>query len=129
MTLAELRQLIKEAEGKTLQFKGPECVTFTDLDENGYSFFNHKKEEYRIKPSQKLRPWKAKEVPVGALFRYKQEPNEPSSLILGVDNFHIFFISKYGKVESCTFLDMSVSREHSTDNGKTWHSCGVLMEE
>lgn len=70
--------------------------------------------QYRIKPTAKLRPWTADEVPLGAWMRKKQ------------------YVSRRGVVidtgdELCRQAWLEYS-EHSTDNGKTWKECGVMEE-
>jgi hypothetical protein len=69
--------------------------------------------EYRIKPTAKLRPWTADEVPLGSIMRTK------------------------GLEGRCIIIDTETSddrsywlnaREHSTDGGKTWLPCGVMEE-
>ena len=69
--------------------------------------------EYRIKPTPTLRPWTTDEVPLGSIMRTK------------------------GLEGRCIIIDTETSddrsywlnaREHSIDNGKTWHPCGVMEE-
>jgi hypothetical protein len=70
--------------------------------------------QYRIKPTAKLRPWTADEVPLGAWMRDKFDPKF-RWLILNVANDDVrreFFLRN----------------EHSTDGGKTWLPCGVMEE-
>jgi len=69
--------------------------------------------EYRIKPTAKLRPWTADEVPLGAWMRSR-----------GLYGRHLItHTQEQGDREwwlkAC---------EHSTDGGKTWHPCGVREE-
>jgi hypothetical protein len=68
---------------------------------------------YHIKPTAKLRPWTADEVPLGSIMRTK------------------------GLEGRCIIIDTETSddrsywlnaREHSTDGGKTWLPCGVMEE-
>jgi len=70
------------------------------------------------------RAWKPEEVPVGALVRGKNtSPNR--TIILAVYQNHYVIALR----ESITYLcaDEALNDwEHSTDNGKTWQSCGVL---
>jgi hypothetical protein len=70
---------------------------------------------YRIKPTLKLRPWNADEVPLGALMRPKHNPH---------DRVLIGWVSVQADRDS--WLD---EREHSTDNGVTWKPCGVEEAE
>ena len=69
---------------------------------------------YRIKPTAKLRPWTADEVPLGAWMRPKHNPH---------DRVLIGWVSVQADRDS--WLD---EREHSTDGGKTWLPCGVEEE-
>lgn len=67
--------------------------------------------EYRIKPTAKLRPWTADEVPLGAWMRFKRNPQDRVLL---------------GWVSVQADRDMWLhEREYSTDGGKTWLPCGV----
>jgi len=66
---------------------------------------------YRIKPTAKLRPWTADEVPAFSLMRQKASPNHEWLLMaVGNDDIRSDFLNNY---------------EHSTDGGKTWKPCGV----
>ena len=77
----------------------------------------------RRKPAPKLRPWKPEEVPVGSLLRFKANP-ENRVLITGVDQTKIYGAFTYTLHRGC-FDRVLADYEHSTDNGKTWHPCGV----
>ena len=69
---------------------------------------------WRIKPTAKLRPWTADEVPLGAWMRFKLLPS--TRLIISDVTLSINFKQ---------WLD---EREHSTDGGVTWKPCGVVEE-
>jgi hypothetical protein len=69
---------------------------------------------YRIKPTAKLRPWTADEVPLGAWMRRGTDPKF-RWLILNVGNDDMR-------------MDFYLKNEHSTDSGKTWLPCGVMEE-
>jgi hypothetical protein len=69
---------------------------------------------YRIKPTAKLRPWTADEVPLGAWMRKKQDLTCRWLLSMTAND--------------AVRKDMSECSEHSTDGGKTWHPCGVMEE-
>jgi hypothetical protein len=80
---------------------------------------------YRIHPDDlnppKLRPWRQEEVPVGAQIRYKNNSLAHRHLIVSS--------SPCGLAGHDTNWDYGLlfsAMEHSTDNGKTWHPCGVL---
>jgi len=70
--------------------------------------------EYRIKPTAKLRPWTADEVPLGAWIRFKKAP---------YDRHLLGWVS--GQADRELWLE---EREHSTDGGVTWKPCGVVEE-
>jgi hypothetical protein len=70
--------------------------------------------DYRIKPTAKLRPWTADEVPLGAWMRFKRNPQD--RVLLG-----------WVSVQSDRDLWLD-EREHSTDGGVTWKPCGVVEE-
>ena len=70
--------------------------------------------QFRIKPTAKLRPWTADEVPLGAWMRFKLIPSE-----------------RYLITQSTLSLPLQQwfqDREHSIDGGKTWLPCGVVEE-
>ena len=69
---------------------------------------------FRIKPTAKLRPWTADEVPLGAWIRYKRALHD-RSILAWTSN----------QADRDMWLD---EREHSTDGGKTWLPCGVVEE-
>lgn len=68
---------------------------------------------YRIKPTTKLRPWTADEVPLGAWMRTK-----------GLEGRCIIVATEHSDDRSY-WLN---AREHSTDGGVTWKPCGVVEE-
>ena len=70
---------------------------------------------YRIKPTAKLRPWTADEVPLGAWMRFK------------TDETNRWLVANVGS-ESRREQWLSEC-EHSTDGGKTWLPCGVMEED
>jgi hypothetical protein len=70
--------------------------------------------DYRIKPTAKLRPWTADEVPLGAWMRFKRNPQD--RVLLG-------WVSV--QADRDLWLD---EREYSTDGGVTWKPCGVVEE-
>ena len=82
-----------------------------DTDEPCWDFDNC---DYRIKPTAKLRPWTADEVPLGAWIRYKRALHD-RSILAWTSN----------QADRDMWLD---EREHSTDGGKTWIPCGVVEE-
>ena len=98
----------EEVQYSPKQGKGSGVWTSTDNP-----LWNWEHYDYRIKPTTKLRPWTADEVPLGSIMRTK------------------------GLEGRCIIIDTETSddrsywlnaREHSTDNGKTWLPCGVMEE-
>lgn len=77
-------------------------------------FWNLEHYDYRIKPTAKLRPWTADEVPLGAWMRFKRNPQD--RVLLG-----------WVSVQSDRDLWLD-EREYSIDGGKTWLPCGVMEE-
>ena len=70
--------------------------------------------DYRIKPTAKLLPWTADEVPLGAWIRYKRALHD-RSILAWTSN----------QADRDMWLD---EREHSIDGGKNWLPCGVVEE-
>jgi hypothetical protein len=70
--------------------------------------------QYRIKPTAKLRPWTANEVPLGAWMRKKQDITH-RWVVIGTGN----------ELWRQAWFEDS---EHSIDGGKTWLPCGVMEE-
>jgi len=68
---------------------------------------------YHIKPTAKLRPWTADEVPLGAWMMRKKDRHR----------FLIGSVANDGSRKE--WLEQN---EHSTDKGVTWHPCGVMEE-
>lgn len=86
---------------------------FTDVDFSRY--------EFRIAEPPKLRPWKQDEIPLGAWIRHVDSP-AVVRVIIEVCSDGSFFSGR-----GCYSIHNSlVAWEHSIDQGKTWHPCGVL---
>jgi len=68
---------------------------------------------YHIKPTAKLRPWTADEVPLGAWMMRKKDRHR----------FLIGSVANDGSRKE--WLEQN---EHSTDKGVTWLPCGVMEE-
>lgn len=106
------------AEGRTVQY---ESIFDGWVDIESHADWNNNK--YRIKPSPKLRPWKAEEVPVGALIRFKRE--SWVSIIVGRNNRELS-VPLFNNGHTTHNFDSLQDFEHSLDNGKTWLPCGVM---
>lgn len=81
--------------------------------------WNWSKYTYRIKPTTKLRPWTADEVPLGAWIKSKQHGWR--ALILKVKSDGRIAINDGGFSPEFAWEHL----EHSIDGGKTWLPCGV----
>lgn len=78
--------------------------------------------KYRIKPTPTYRPWKPEEVPVGAILRSKVTGVNAKWLIVycALEGISV------GSGNTVFMHETIFERyEHSTDNGKTWHPCGI----
>lgn len=122
MTREETRAaiLIMEAylDGYEIQHRMKKCDSrsglkpdWCDTDAPWWDFDSY---EYRIKPTEKLRPWTADEVPLGGQIRSKAN----TDYRMLIDR-----TANHGVRE-----DWLKSYEHSTDGGKTWLPCGVVEE-
>lgn len=130
MTREETRAaiLIMEAylDGYEIQHRMKKCDSrivlkpdWCDTDAPWWDFDSY---EYRIKPTAKLRPWTADEVPLGAWIRSKV--HSWKCLIIEVDSQ-----GRIGVHGGNIPLDYALqNNEHSTDGGKTWLPCGVVEE-
>jgi len=106
-TIEAIRVMQAFVDGKEVEFKwGSMDWNSTDKPEWNWSAY-----DYRIKPTAKLRPWTADEVPLGAWIRFKDKPQ---------DRHLLGWVS--GQADRDSWLD---EREHSIDGGKTWLPCGV----
>jgi hypothetical protein len=91
------------------------------LDKNpSWNWLNY---DYRIKPTAKLRPWTADEVPVGAILRYKGNPQSLRILIVSSLERGLA-----GYETNWPYQALLQEMEHSTDGGKNWLTCGVVEE-
>ena len=109
-TKEAIRVMQAYVDGNEVEFKwGSMDWNSTDKPEWNWSAY-----DYRIKPTAKLRPWTADEVPLGAWIRFKDKPQ---------DRHLLGWVS--GQADRDMWLD---EREHSIDNGKTWLPCGVMEE-
>jgi hypothetical protein len=104
------------ADGKTIQLN-----IEGEWVDNENPEFAFPRDDYRIKPEPKLRPWLPHEVPVGALIRFKGATAR--SLIVGSDYTNPI------QANACYNTDFALSQfEHSIDHGKTWLPCGVMED-
>lgn len=105
----------KWSDGVEVQYspkRGAGSAVWTSTDN---PLWNWEHYDYRIKPTAKLRPWTADEVPLGAQVRSKSYHPDHRSLITTSGNS----IHREGWLNGY---------EHSTDGGKTWLPCGVMEE-
>lgn len=128
---AHLREAVKQ--GKKIQIN-----VGTNIDPRWHDItldFGAPPSDYRIKPEPRYRAWNCEELhtKVGALLRHKTERFHlaPITTILCVRGAWVVYIDAVtGKLVN----EMAAEKflrdyEHSTDNGKTWLPCGVLVEE
>lgn len=119
------------SEGRQMQFKHIEDSGWQDYQEyregvEGCSF--RKDYLYRIKPEPQYRPWKPEEVPVGALLRSEAGQE---FIIMGRQGIYSdsVEISAVNTVRGGwqSFTVIPGKSKYSTDFGKTWQPCGVLV--
>lgn len=130
MTKEELKPVMMAwLNGQRIQFAG--CLgSWKDWDGDGIPSF-HVDIQWRIKPEKKLRPWRPEEVPVGALIRGK---HIGVRVILGYGMAcegvgpYVLYVGSFGKISGDGLETCLSFREHSTDGGLTWKSCGILEE-
>ena len=124
MTQKQAKKWAKEiaalAEGKTIQIRDSDMGTWKDISSPMFagSF------DYRIKPESKLRPWRADEVPVGAVIRNIHEPKQYKWLILNSITPGVA-VAGEDNIRSHSTNHLMRECEHTTDGGKTWLPCGV----
>ena len=109
-TIEAIRVMQAFVDGKEVQYEVPNKEWIT-TDQPAWNFISY---TYRIKPTAKLRPWTADEVPLGAWMRSKHNPQ---------DRMLIHWVNAQADRE--LWLGKN---EHSTDGGKTWLPCGVVEE-
>jgi hypothetical protein len=112
------------AEGKTVQFKSP-----SDDDWQTVKYMNmlHLDSIYRIAPEPKLRPWRAEDVPVGAIAKDKDAEHVCRVLILGAcERDSKILLSNIDDGTKSHSLQYALEvLEHSIDGGRTWLPCGI----
>ena len=109
-TIEAIRVMQAYVDGKEVEFKwGSMDWNSTDKPEWNWSAY-----DYRIKPTAKLRPWTADEVPLGMQARNREHPKTR------------WLIDRTSSEENR--IDWCKNYEHSTDGGKTWLPCGVVEE-
>ena len=109
-TIEAIRVMQAFVDGKEVQYEVPNKEWIT-TDQPAWNFKSY---NYRIKPTAKLRPWTADEVPVGGQIRSKHSRD------------YRFLIDRTANAE--VREDWLKGYEHSTDGGKTWLPCGVVEE-
>jgi hypothetical protein len=120
MKLSEMRELFKS--GKPIEVKSG--VQWHEMKEDVEYSLLLDKDDYRVKPETKPRPWTAEEVPMLAWYRRKGYPDEWMTLA---------GLSGYGKGVKLSlgtgWIQAFEDLEHSTDGGKTWLLCGTETTE
>ncbi len=116
-------------DGKTIQFESKLGEGWQDLKEE--HDFNHFVKEYklRVKPTPKLRPWTASEVPVGAIWKDSYSSHSHAVyLILAVVDDHVSMCCSNLKSVSSYEISVLSTGKHSLDHGQTWKPCGTISE-
>lgn len=128
MTKEQAKQLLPliqaYSEGKIIQIY-EDGKKWTDLNSPN---FDGVPEHYRIKPEPPkptYRPWTSEEVPVGAAIR--EIKGKVRAIITIVNENGVILSGLYQSL--CHFSCMYEEFECSTDFGKTWQPCGVLVNE
>jgi len=116
MNIEQTKEAIKVmqafVDGKEVEVKG--MLAGSVWMPAGAPCWNWQMMEYHIKPTAKLRPWTADEVPLGAWMRDVSKQ----------DCRWLIHTSAHDDARK----DWLVGYEHSTDKGVTWHPCGVMDE-
>lgn len=140
MKYMSTRELLKEnwaameayKDGKDIQVadRRKEPLQWSDYNSE-YPDFTNSNWKWRIKPTPTLRPWRAEEVPVGALIRWKIETKHCYDGMCGFDICLIAGVHTHRVLTSIHASNYSFDNclkmfEHSLDHGKTWLPCGVV---
>ena len=122
-------------DGKRIQFVlwDKTNPNWSNIDDPRWAWHNT---NYRIHPDDlnpppKYRAWTVKEVPVGALLRYKytdKDDNSTTVVILGTNKEGAQYVCGLNSIEAFSPDEMFHNREHSLDGGKTWLPCGKMIE-
>ncbi len=118
-TKEAIRVMQAFVDGKEVEVLYP----FTQAQIATTPVWNWDANKYRIKPTAKLRPWTADEVPLGCILKTKS--TNSVWLLIGRNNVGEILIAG-DKYQSPEWLLREY--EHSTDGGKTWLPCGVVEE-
>ena len=117
-TIEAIRVMQGYVDGKEVQVRSrkwnPRESLKPDWVDEELSCWNFEDFDYRIKPTAKLRPWTADEVPLGAWMRFKKVIDD-RSILAWTSN----------QADRDMWME---EREHSTDGGVTWKPCGVVEE-
>ena len=110
------------SEGKTIQIDVSGSNSWSDVNNTDFAFSPN---YYRIKPEPKLRPWTPEEVPVGIYIT-------AGSIIYSVVAYNTINngirIIEDSRIRELSVLQLFNDWKYSSDNGKTWHPCGVICE-
>ena len=109
-TKEAIRVMQAFVDGKEVEYERPDGI-WTLINN---PVWNWNTQEYRIKPTAKLRPWTADEVPLGGQRRVKT-----------IREYRWLIDRTSDQLVRNEWLSTS---EHSTDGGKTWLPCGVMEE-
>ena len=88
-------------------------------------FSTHEKfEDFRIKPTPTLRPWRPEEVPVGAIISGNNLTSNSMLIVECVGSGGVNIV-RFGRVDKIPFVELT-DFSYSLDHGKTWLPCGVM---
>jgi hypothetical protein len=118
-TIEAIRVMQAFVDGKEVEFKNRHQLTnglplWVPASNPVWNWIDDIK-SFRIKPTAKLRPWTANEIPLGAWMRNKS---------VQYDRWIIVHL-QYSSLNREEWLD---KYEHSIDGGKNWLPCGVVEE-
>jgi hypothetical protein len=103
------------ADGEEVQYSPKQGKGSGVWTSTNNPLWNWEHYDYRIKPTAKLRPWTADEVPLGAWMRNKSVQYDRWIIV------HLQYSSRNRE-------EWLNNYEHSTDGGKTWLPCGVVED-
>lgn len=90
---------------------------------------------FRVEPQVKIRPWKAEEVPVGAVMRHKDWVGSGNLLITGVWDDCVMWMTPANRLVELQFQKMvedgweySIDPVGTPQSKRTWRPCGVVED-
>lgn len=101
-----------------------DCGVWEALDD---LYFDLPVEKYRIVKEPKLRAWKnGIEAPMPCLIRFGDAEETWQYQLLSKNDSEVVIMALCGESRRYTFQSLLNSKaNYSTDNGKSWHPCGI----